>query len=114
MVIAGVVEYEEHATAAALMAQQSLEEGLECLGVEDGAHHAYELTVLRLTAPKHATDLRVGACCRMGSLISGAIHIRQREPCCWKWHSSRLQSSMSARRARRRSFFTAATFSGSA
>src|SRR5450759_2721180 len=44
MVIAGVVEYEEHATAAALIAQQSLEEGLECLGVEDGAHHAYELT----------------------------------------------------------------------
>jgi hypothetical protein len=27
--------------------------------------------VLRLTAPKHATDLRVDACCTMGSLISG-------------------------------------------
>ena len=40
--------------------------------------------VSRLTAPKQATDLRVGACRRIGSLISGATHMRQREPCCWK------------------------------
>src|SRR2546427_12591831 len=61
--------------------------------------------VLRLTAPKQAMDLRVGACSRIGSLISGGTHMRQREPCCWKWHSSRLHSSTSFRRARRWSFF---------
>src|ERR1700674_920014 len=63
------------------------------------------LPVPRLTAPKQATDLRVGACSRMGSLISGATHIRQREPCCWKWHSSKLHSSRSFLLAQRRSFF---------
>src|SRR6202158_3550349 len=63
------------------------------------------LPVRRLTAPKQATDLRVGACCNTGSLISAGTHMRQREPCCWKWHSSRLHSSTSARLARRRSFF---------
>ena len=29
----------------------------------------------------------------------------EREPCCWKWHSSRNQRSMSSFLARRRSFF---------
>src|ERR1035438_677552 len=33
------------------------------------------LPALKLTAPKHATDLRVGACCKTGSFISGGIHI---------------------------------------
>src|SRR5579859_2031953 len=61
--------------------------------------------VLKLTAPKHATDLRVGACSSTGSWISGATHMRQRDPCCWKWHSSRLHSSMSSRLASRCSFF---------
>src|SRR5471030_236898 len=61
--------------------------------------------VLRLTAPKHATDLRVGACINTGSRTSGATHMRQRDPCCWKWHSSRLHNSTSSRFARRRSFF---------
>jgi hypothetical protein len=40
------------------------------------------LTVRRLTAPKQATDLRVGACSKIGSLSSGGTHMRQREPCC--------------------------------
>src|SRR5208283_683590 len=31
---------------------------------------------------------RVGACSKIGSLVSGGIHIRQREPCCWKCTSS--------------------------
>src|SRR3989344_322881 len=61
--------------------------------------------VRRLTAPKQATDFRVGACTSTGSLISGDTHMRVRVQCCWKWHSSRLQSSMSRRFARRRSFF---------
>src|SRR5512140_1386255 len=59
----------------------------------------------KLTAPKHATDLRVGAWSRTGSLISGGTHMRHRGPCCWKWHSSTLQSSTPRRRARRCSFF---------
>src|SRR5579859_3254618 len=46
----------------------------------------------------------------MGSLISGGTHMRQREPCCWKWHSSRLHSSTSWRRARRWSFFYSRDF----
>ena len=40
--------------------------------------------VSKLTAPKQATDFRVGAWRRIGSLISGGTHMRQREPCCWK------------------------------
>lgn len=63
------------------------------------------LPVFKFTAPKQATDLRVGACFKTGSVISGGIHIRSRVPCCWKWHSSRLHSSMSFFLARRRSFF---------
>jgi len=62
------------------------------------------LPVGKLTAPKHATDLRAGAWSRTGSLISGGTHMRHRVPCCWKWHSSTLQSSTPRRRARRCSF----------
>src|ERR1035438_5608182 len=40
--------------------------------------------VSKLTAPKQATDFRVGACRRIGSLTSGGTHMRQREPFCWK------------------------------
>jgi hypothetical protein len=78
------------------------------------ASHIYltNLPVFKLMAPKQATDLRVGACCKIGSLISGGTHIRRHEPCCWKWHLSRLHSSMSSRLAIRRSCFTAATFTG--
>ena len=63
------------------------------------------LPILKLTAPKQTTDLRVGAWDSTGSLISGGTHIRHRVPCCWKWHSSRPDSSTSARLASRRSFF---------
>src|SRR3972149_8989446 len=63
------------------------------------------LPVRRLTAPKQAMDLRVGACVTTGSLTSGGTHMRHRVPCCWKWHSSRLHSSTFSRLANRRSFF---------
>src|SRR5574340_1834082 len=63
------------------------------------------LPLARLTAPKQATDFRVGACTNTGSLISGGTHIWHRVPCCWKWHSSTLHSATSRRLARRRSFF---------
>jgi hypothetical protein len=84
-----------------------------CLQLKAGHTCQTNRAVLKLTAPKHATDLRVGACSSTGSWISGATHRRQRDPCCWKWHSSRLHSSMSSRPASRRSFFTAATRTGS-
>src|SRR5450759_2521362 len=45
------------------------------------------------TAPKYPTLRRVGACRKTGSLVSGGIHIWQREPCCWKCTSSVAQRS---------------------
>src|SRR6266478_7427231 len=45
------------------------------------------------TAPKYPTLFRVGACSKTGSLVSGGIHIWQREPCCWKCTSSVAQRS---------------------
>lgn len=70
-----------------------------------GSKAVTNLPVRTLAAPKHATDLRVGACSRTGSLSSGGIHMRQRVPCCWKWHSSELHRSILGSAARRRSFF---------
>jgi len=61
--------------------------------------------VRKRTAPKQATDWRVGAWRRTGSLIADGTHMRHWVPCCWKWHSSTLQSSTPPRRARRCSFF---------
>lgn len=57
------------------------------------------------TAPKRATLFLVGACCTTGFLSSGGTHIEHRDPCCWKWHSSRLQRSIFSFLASRRSFF---------
>src|SRR5260370_487843 len=45
------------------------------------------------TAPKYPTLRRVGACSKIGSFVSGGIHIWQREPCCWKCTSSVAQRS---------------------
>lgn len=59
------------------------------------------------TAPTQATDLRVGTCCRMGSRVSEGTHIHVRVSCCWKRHSSKLQSSTFGSRAIRRSFLKA-------
>src|SRR3984957_3093962 len=42
--ITGVVEHEDHALSGGLLAQQPLEKAQERCGVEDRAHHAYELT----------------------------------------------------------------------
>src|SRR5579863_7445209 len=42
--IASIVEYEDHAPSGGLLAPQSRQEVLESGGVEDRAHHAYELT----------------------------------------------------------------------
>ena len=43
VMIAGVVEHDDHAAPGRLLPQQSPEEGLERHGVEDRAHHSYEL-----------------------------------------------------------------------
>lgn len=64
MAMTGIVEYKDHAPPGRLLEQQSIEETLESLGVEDRART--NGPVLKLTAPKHATDFRVGACCKNG------------------------------------------------
>ncbi len=46
-----------------------------------------------LTAPKYPTPFRVGCCKTTGFFSSGATHIRQRVPCCWKWTSSTAHMS---------------------
>jgi len=61
--------------------------------------------VRKLIAPNRANDLRVGAWSTMGSLVSGGTHIRQRVPCYWKWHSSKLERSICSSFSIRRSFF---------
>ncbi len=62
------------------------------------------LPILRLTQPRQAIDLRVGAWSNTGFLISGGTRIRQRVPCCWKWHSSIPHSPTSLRLASRGNF----------
>jgi hypothetical protein len=57
------------------------------------------------TAPKYPTLRWVGWWSNTGSLISGGIHMRQQEPCCWKRTSSMAQRSMALSLARRRVFF---------
>src|SRR4030042_5676378 len=57
------------------------------------------------TAPKSDVLFFVGACNTTGSFSSGGTHIVQRDPCYWKWHSSRLQISFIVFFANFRSFF---------
>jgi hypothetical protein len=83
------------------MPEQALQKALKGFG----SKAVTNLPVRKLTAPKHATDLRVGACSKIGSFSSGGTHMRQRVPCCWKWHSSELHRSTLGSAARRRSFF---------
>ncbi len=58
-----------------------------------------------LTAPNKETDFRVGAISKMGSLSSGGTHRVALDPCCWKWHSSKLHRSMLPLWANLRRFF---------
>jgi hypothetical protein len=48
-----------------------------------GSRENMNLPPRKRTAPKQPMPRRVGWCSKTGSLISGGIHIRQREPCCW-------------------------------
>ncbi len=47
----------------------------------------------------------VGACRTTGSISSGGTHMVQRDPCCWKWHSSSNQISRSSLTVSGFSFF---------
>ena len=58
-----------------------------------------------LTAPKTPMLFRVGSCNTTGSVSSGGIHMAHLDPCCWKWHSSSNQRSMSFIIANSWSFF---------
>ena len=44
VMVTGIVEHDDHAASGSLLAQEAPEESPESRGVEDGAHHAYELT----------------------------------------------------------------------
>src|ERR1700722_1104589 len=52
VMIASVVEDDDHAAAGRLLAQQAPEESPERGGVEDRAHHAYELSGVQTDGPK--------------------------------------------------------------
>ncbi len=73
--------------------------------VTPDASDASNLSLRRLTAPKQEIDSRADAWLTTGSLSSDGTHMRQRVPCCWKWHSLRLDSSTSSGLARNFSFF---------
>src|SRR5512134_2337517 len=87
------------------MLEQRHQKTLEDSALNFGSKPVTSMPVRRPTAPKHATDLRVGAWSTTGSFSSGGTHMRQRVPCCWKWHSSELHRSTLGSTARRRSFF---------
>jgi len=57
------------------------------------------------TAPNKPIDFRVGARSWIGSVSSGGTHILILEPCCWKWHSSKLHNSIVESLASFRRFF---------
>jgi hypothetical protein len=84
VMIASVVEHDDHAPSGRLLAKQAPEESPNVAALKIGHIIRTNCPVSKLTAPKQATDFRVGACRRIGSLISGGTHMRQREPCCWK------------------------------
>ena len=63
------------------------------------------ISISLLTAPKRATDFRIGAFSTIGSLSSAGTHIRHRVPCCWKWNSSKLYRSIPSSLAKRLRFF---------
>lgn len=52
MIIASVVEHDDHATPGRLLARQSPEEGLKRHSVENRTHHSYELACVQTDCPK--------------------------------------------------------------
>jgi hypothetical protein len=52
VMIASVVEHDDHATSGCLLAKQSSEESQKRGGVEDRAHHSYELSGVQTDGPK--------------------------------------------------------------
>ena len=70
VMIASVVEHEDHAASGRLLAKQPPEESLERGGVEDRAHHSYELSGVQTDGPKaghrlsRSEERRVGKECR--------------------------------------------------
>src|SRR6266849_4877563 len=105
MVISGVVQHDQHARAAQRCRNNFLGNASKVTALNFWHIERTNFPVCGRTAPKQATDLRVGAWMSTGSLISWGTHMRVRVPCCWKWHSSKLHSSTSVRLASRRSFF---------
>src|SRR5579859_4725134 len=57
VMIASVVEHEDHAPSRRLLAKQPPEESPERSGIEDGAHHPYELSGVQTDGPKAGNRL---------------------------------------------------------
>src|SRR5260370_30532119 len=97
VMIPSVVEHDDQAASGRLLAKQPPEESPERGGVEDGAHHSYKLSGVQTDGPKAGHRLSGRRMPQDWILTPGGTHMRQREPCCWKAHSSRLPSSTSVR-----------------
>src|SRR5712691_6170823 len=95
MMISGIVSDDNHsAPGSDAGAAKAFHESKEGRAIEFVRFPAEpESPVRNRTAPKYPTLRRVGACSKTGSLVSGGIHIWQREPCCWKCTSSVAQRS---------------------
>ena len=77
MVVSCIVQHYHHAFAAPTMAQRCLRKAAQVSALNTWAVMCTNWPVVKLTAPKQAVDLRVGACNRTGSRTSGGTHIRR-------------------------------------
>jgi len=87
------------------MPQQQLQKGLKRGRVDLGAHGANELAAAQVDGAKAGDRLAGGRMEQDRILDLGRHPHLAAVPCCWKWHSSTLQSSTPRRRARRGSFY---------
>ena len=116
VVVFGIVGNDDHASlalAAALV--EKTQESPGSRGVKTILlARENKLAVAQTHRAEIAHALARGVMRRHGSLTSGATHIRQRDPCCWKCTSSMAQRSTFSLAARAWSFLCAACFRGSA
>lgn len=105
MMPTGIIQGNNHFSATPAMASNFCKNERNVMASNLFSRLVTKVPSLQQTAPNTPVFFRVGACRRTGSTSSDGIHIAQRDPCCWKWHSSSNQRSMSFLTARRRSFF---------
>ncbi len=96
MAITGIVEDDDHPVSRRLLAQPP-EKTLERRDVEDRTHYAHKLTGAQADGAEARHGFADRRMLQYGVPDFRDTHRRQREPICWKRHSSRLHSSTSAR-----------------